>query len=169
VVGRVAGEVVGHAGLDAEAGERVLADLLELGAERVLVVAELLAALVQRIGGVRLGQRHGGVEVVHLRLEGGLQQRRVEVRRAQVHEDVDAVLRGQGGHGVGVAGVDLLGDETRIVELGDEIGGALAVVVGHDHLLEPLTLGVAALGDRGDGLAHTTDADNESLHVVPSP
>ena len=66
VVGRVAREVVGHAGLDAEAGERVLADLLELGAERVLLVAELDV----RSGrcwpvGVRLGQRHGGVEVVH--------------------------------------------------------------------------------------------------------
>ena len=39
VVGGVAGEEVGHARLDAEAGQRVLADLLELGAERVLVVA----------------------------------------------------------------------------------------------------------------------------------
>ena len=64
VVGGVAGEVVGHAGLDAEAGERVLADLLELGAERVLVVAELLAGLVERVGRVRLAERHGGVEVV---------------------------------------------------------------------------------------------------------
>ena len=169
VVGGVAGEVVGHAGLDAEAGERVLADLLELGAERVLVVAELLAALVDRVGRVRLAERHGGVEVVHLRLERGLQQRRVEVRRAEVHEDVDAVLLGQRGHGVHVARVDLLGDEARVLERGDEVGGALAVVVRHHHLLEPLTLGVATLGDRGDRLTHTTGADDQSLHDVPSP
>ena len=110
--------------------------------------------------------RHGGVEVVDLRLERGLEQRRVEVRRAQVHEDVGVVLLDERGDRVDVAGVDLLGHEARVVQLGDELGGALAVVVSHDHLLEPLTLGVAALGDRGDGLTHTTGADNESLHVV---
>ena len=55
------------------------------------------------------------------------------------------------------------------LERGDEVGGALAVVVRHDHLLEPLTLGVATLGDRGDRLADTTGADDQSLHDVPSP
>ena len=79
------------------------------------------------------------------------------------------MLLGQRGHGVDVARVDLLGDEARVLERGDEVGGALAVVVRHHHLLEPLTLGVATLGDRGDGLTDTTGADDESLHDVPSP
>ena len=60
------------------------------------------------------------------------------------------MLLGEGRDGVDVARVDLLGDEARVAERGDELGGALAVVVRHHHLLEPLTLGVAALGDRGD-------------------
>ena len=42
------------------------------------------AAPVHRVGRMRLAERHGGVEVVHLGLEGGLKQRRVEVRRAEV-------------------------------------------------------------------------------------
>ena len=117
-----------------------------------------------------LAERHGGVEVVHLGLERGLEERRVEVGRAEVHEDVHAVLLGQRGRGVDVARVDLLGDEARILERGDEVGGALAVVVRHHHLLQPLTLGVATLGDRGDqGLTYAAGTDNKSLHDVPSP
>ena len=164
VIGRVACVEVGHAGLDAEAGERVLADLLELGAESVLVVAELLAALVHGVGRVRRGQRHGGVEIVRLRLERGLQKRRVEVGRAQVADDVDAVLLGQGGDLVGLAGVDLLGHEPRIVDPGGDCLGTGLVVVGQDHLLEPIALGVASFGDRGDGLADTAGTHNKDLH-----
>ena len=124
------------------------------GLSGVLVVAELLAALVHGVGGMRLRERHGGVHVVRLRLERGLQQGLVEVRRAQVADDVDAVLLGQGGYVVRLAGVDLLGREARVGQLGRHGLGARQVVVGHDHLLEPLALGVAALGDGGDGLAH---------------
>ena len=46
---------------------------------------------------------------------------------------------------VGVAGVDLLGDEARVLELVGRGLGLGEVVVGHDHLLEPLALGVATL------------------------
>ena len=169
MVGGVAGEEVGHAGLDAEAGERVLADLLELGAEGVLAVAELDAALVHRVGRVRLGERHRRVEVVRPGLERRLEQRRVEVRRAEVADDVDAVLLGERGDGVGVSGVDLLRNEARVVQLGAEVVCPRRVVVGHDHLLEPRAIGVAALGDGGDRLAYAAGADDECLHQCAPP
>ena len=168
VVGGVAGEVVGHAGLDAEAGEGELADLLELGAERELLVAEHDAGRADLALGVRLGDGHGGVEVVRLGLEGGLQELRVELGGDQVADDVDAVLGGQSGDLVGLARVDLLGREPVLAEaLGDSLRLG-QVVVGHDHLLEPALVGVAPFGDGGHGLADAAGTDDENLHALHS-
>jgi len=169
MVGRVPGEVVGHAGLDAEAGERVLADGLEVAVESVLVVTQLLAALVERVGGVRLRKRHRRVEVVRARLEGGLQQRRVEVRRAEVADDVDAVLRGERRDAVGIAGIGLLRNEAAIAKPRTKVLRASEVVVGHHHLLEPLTRRVAAFGDGSDRLTDPAGTNDESLHVRLPP
>ena len=111
VVGGVAREPVGHAGFDAETGEGGLADLVEVGVERVLALAQLDAAGADLAAGMRLGDGHGGVHVVRLGLEGGAQQLRVELGSAEVADDVDVVLLRQRGDLVDVAGVDLLGDE----------------------------------------------------------
>ena len=95
---------------------------------------------------MRLGERHRRIEVVRLGLQGSLEQRRVEVGRAEVADDVDSVLLGKGRDGVGITGIDLLRHEARVVQLGAELLRAGRVVVGHDRLyLAPLTLGVRRL------------------------
>jgi hypothetical protein len=117
---------------------------------------------------MRLGDSHGGVEIVRLGLEGGLQELRVELRGDQVADDVDAVLCGQGGNLVGFARVDLLGREPVLAEaLGDSLRLG-QVVVGHDHLLEPTLVGVAPFGDCGHRLADAAGTDDENLHALHS-
>ncbi len=65
LVGRMAGEDVGRAGLDADPDEREQALLLPCPRALELVVAELHAGQLERPLGMRLGERHRHVEVRH--------------------------------------------------------------------------------------------------------
>ena len=95
---------------------------------------------------VRLGHRHGRVQVVGAGLEGGLQQVGLN-SGAQRLQMMSTSVPWPGRRPGRVAGVDLLGREARVVELGAGGLGLGEVVVGQDHLLEPAALRVAAMRD----------------------
>ena len=95
LVGGVAGEDVGGAGLDPDPDEREQALVLPGRGALELVVAELDAGLLVRLRRMRLGQRHRHVEIGHARLEAGVEDRHVEERVDGVEDRVGAGLADQ--------------------------------------------------------------------------
>ncbi len=95
LVGGVAGEDVGGAGLDADADEREQALLLPRLGALELVVAELDAGLLVRVRRMRLGERHRHVEVRHAGLEARVEDRDVEERVDRVEDGVGSRLADQ--------------------------------------------------------------------------
>ena len=78
LVGGVTSEDVGGAGLDADADEREEALLLPPRRTLELVVAKLDARELERVLGMRLGERHRHVEVRDACVEAGVEDRDVE-------------------------------------------------------------------------------------------
>ena len=161
LVGGVASEDVGQAGLDADPDERQQAGRLPLLVARQLDVAEHLAR--QLVGSLRMPmrQRHRHVEVGHLGLEAGAEDRLVEARIAGVQHRVRAHAPDQLDERGAVGGVDALGGEA--VRLAEPRGGRLGALerdVGEHDLLEHRP----ALGDRRERRAHAPRSDHENLH-----
>ena len=92
MVGGVAGEDVGQAGLDAHAHQREPAPLAPAIRHRELRGAEHLPRLLVGAFGVGLGQRHRHVDVVTVRIEGCCEYRRIEAWVARVQHDVDTFV-----------------------------------------------------------------------------
>ncbi len=167
VVGGVAGEDVGQARVHARAQDRQATDGPPLVVLRELVVASSTPDLVEGVGRVRLGQADGHVEVVDAGLEGAVEDGRDEARVGGVHDQVDAVLARQRDDLRLVAGIDALdreaasGSGARVAapDASLDPSGALEVVVGEDHRLDPWTLA----RDDGDRLADRADADQKDL------
>ena len=141
---------------------------------RELVVREGHAGQVEGIGRVRLREAGGHVEVVHAGLEGTVEDGRDEARVGRVHDQVDAVLAGQGDDLRLVAGVDALDREAgrgraarlAAAQAGLDPPGAVEVVVREDHGLDPGPI----LRDDRDRLPDRADTDQEDLeraHGVP--
>jgi hypothetical protein len=168
VIGRVAAVPVGHARLDAEAHQPQLPDLDELVVERLLVLAQDLVRRVEGVGGMRDRQRCRGVHVVDSRLERRREREHVELDRQEAAEHVGVVLLAQGHDRVHVGGIHLLGREALFAAQPLRCRPRLGqIVVGHHHLLEDLTLGIAPPGDRRRGFAHAAAAHNQDLHAGP--
>jgi len=163
VVRGVAGEVVDHARLHTVAEQCELA-----GTNELLVVVEL--DLVGPGPFVTVGQwlgvlAHGCVEVVHAGLQGGLEHVDVGPDGQEVANDVDAVLRGQRGHGATVRGVHLCRRESLRAEPPRSLFGAAQVLIGQDHALEEVARRVAPGRDGRDGLADSSGTDDECSHA----
>jgi hypothetical protein len=88
VVGGVAGDDIAEAGFHTHADEGEQAAVLPLAGHLELGVAELHAALVERVGGVRGRHVHRHVEVVAAGFERGIEDGRVEARVAGVDDHV---------------------------------------------------------------------------------
>ncbi len=124
LVGRVSGEDVGGARLDADPDEREQALLLPCRCPLELVVAELDARQLVRALGVRLGEGHRHVEVRDARLEARVEDRHVEERVDGVQHRVGAASRGSARATPSRArGVDPMRGEAAVVERVDDAGG----------------------------------------------
>ena len=111
LVGRVAGEDVGDAGLDAHAHQGQPARGLPLVGQGELVVAQLHPGLGVGLVGVGVRQAHGHVQVGDPGGQGGPVDRHDEPWVDRVEHGVDAVGRHQLDQGRLVAGIDLGGLE----------------------------------------------------------
>jgi len=129
-----------------------------------LLVPEFHTGLVVRVGGVRVGQAHGGVEVVTTRIECPLEDRHDEPGIDEVHHMSDPVRLAHFHHGVLIAGIEGDGAKAWIVHPIDELARAGVVVVRDDPLLEE----VATLGDEGCGSSHSPGTDGQDPHHRPS-
>ena len=147
LVGRVAGEDVGGARLDADPDEGEQALLLPRRGALELVVAELDADLFVRVRRVRLGERHRHVEVGRAGFEARVEDRDVEERVDRVQDGVRFRLPDQRDDGVLARRVDPVRAEATVVELSDDVLRPRRVVVGERAVLEER----AALGDLGEG------------------
>ena len=114
---------------------------LPLRGHRELLVAQHHARGVERVGRVRVGQRHRHVQVVRLALQRSAEQRHDEPRVGGVEQHVAAVALEQADHVVDLVGVHLRRDEPAVA---DRLAGVLRlgqVVVGDHHGLDVLPFG----------------------------
>jgi len=109
---------------------------------------------------VRLGERHGHVQVGDARLEAGVEDRLVEDRVDRVQDRVRLRLADQAHHVVPAAGVDPVRREAAVVGRGHERLGPREVVVGERAVLEER----AAARDRGEGRADAAGSDDQDSH-----
>jgi hypothetical protein len=154
LVGGIAGEDVGEAGLDADADEGEPARLLPSLGLRELLVAELHAA-------PRVGQRHRQVEVRAAGREGGLEDGGVEARVDRVQDRVGPLRAGERRDRGRLRRVD--GAEPK---RGSPVRAAAAAARDsstsrqHEALEE-----VAPLRDCGDGRPHPAGSDHQDPHA----
>ena len=160
LVRRVAREHVGRAGLDPDADEREQPLVLPGRRALELVVAELDADLLVGVGRVRLGERHGHVEIRHAGLEARVEDGDVEQGVDGVEDGVRLGLADQGNDGLLARRVDRVRAEAPVVELAHEVLGAGAVVVRQGTVLEER----APPGDLREGRADTACSDDENPH-----
>ena len=102
MISRVAREHVAESGFDTHPHEREATGGLPVGRLSELVVAELDAGLLVRVGRMRLRQAHGHVEVVGPGGERPREDGGHELGLDGVHDVGCAVLPGYGCHAVGV-------------------------------------------------------------------
>ena len=165
LVGGVAGEHVGEAGLDTDAEQGEPPRRLPLRGPGELLVAELDADLLVGRVRVRRGQAHRHVEVVGARGERPGEDRHHEPRVHGVEDVGGPDLAGERGHCVGVGGVDLRGAEALLARTTsarrlDGALGPLDVVVGHHPGLEEVALD----RDPGRGVTDATGTDHQHAH-----
>ena len=111
LLGGVAGEDVREARLHADADEREQTRPLPLLVAGELAIAEHLAGQLVGPLRVRVGERHGHVQVGHAGLEGGVEDRLVEARVARVEHRVGPHAGHQLDELRDARGVDPLGAE----------------------------------------------------------
>jgi hypothetical protein len=160
LVGGVAGEDVRGARLDPDADEGQQPLVLPGGRALELVVAELDADLLVRPRRMRLGERHGHVEVGHARFEARVEDGDVEQRIDRVQDRVRPRLADQLDDSVLARGVDCVRAEAPVVEPGDDSLRPGGVVVRERAMLEER----APRGDPRERRSHTTSADDEHPH-----
>jgi len=168
VVGRIAGEDVGEARLDAHAHEREQAGPLPLRGGGELLVAEHHAGLLEGPHRVTPRERHRHVEIRAAGLEGGLEDRRVQPRVARVEDHVGAL-------GARELHESMLSDFPRIAARSPASRPAAAkrpssrpataawargIEIGQHHAVEE----VPATGDGGRGGADAARSDDEDAH-----
>ena len=160
LVGRISGEDVSRAGLDADSDEREEPFVLPGGGALELVVAELDADLLVRLRRVRLGERHRHVEVRHAGLEARVEDPLVEDGSTALRTASAPVSRMRREDVVLARGVDGVRAEPAVVQAGDDVLRALGLVVGERAALEER----AASRDRGERGPDAARSDNEELH-----
>ena len=151
MVGGVAGEDVGEAGLDAHADERE-----QTAFDPPVVRVELLLAEED----ARAGERHRHVEVGAARVERRREDLRIEARVGRVQDGVGVRPPEQLGDRAGGRGVDLRGREALVGQALDERRRPRRVEVGERHLLEE----IAPPGDRRHRRADASGAHDDDSH-----
>ena len=166
LVGRVAREHVGGAGLDPDPDQRQPAGLLPALVLRELVVAELHARLGVGPLGMRLRERRCHVEIGRPGLEAGVEDLRVEPRVGGVQHGVGLRLPDQRDDRLLARGVD----RGRLEPVGlaepvdDRLGPGDVEIRKRDAVEER-----AALRDCGEGRADAAGSDHEDSHTRVLP
>ena len=137
VVGRVAGEYVREAGLDADAAQGQLPPLLPLVGQRELFVPELDTRLVVRVARVWTRQGHGHIQVGRPCGQRGTEDRHHKTGIDCIEHGVAGLGPDQLLDGLGVARVKAVTDETVPPGRGGMFGPLTVVIGDHDPFEQP--------------------------------
>ena len=140
--------------------QRQVAGRLPLVGPGELLVAQHDAGELVGSLGMRSGQRHRHVHVAGAATRRSVEDRHHEPWVRGVEHPVDVVAGDAGGHGIGIAGVELIRGEATVAGPPRRRLGARGVDVGHDHRLEELP----ATSDHRRRRAHSPTAHHEYAH-----
>ena len=131
------------------------------GALLELLVAQLEPGPRERRFRMRLRQARGHVHVVDAGLERAIEDGHDELWIDRVHDQVDAMVLGDVRDALRGRGIDLMRLEfAAVIDRVDDVLRPVQVVVRHEHVLEPTTVGC----DLGNRLADCACANKQDSH-----